>query len=83
MSSVRPGDRMRQNSLPTHRLKLTDIVGVELVNSYECANSGCTESPCSDWTNDRELSLVHVVNENAVELHKRGQYSCKRLIMIG
>ena len=74
MSSVRPRDRMRPNCLPTHRLKLTDIVGVELVHSYERADGGSTKGPRGKGPNDREFPLVNVVDENGIELGVRDQY---------
>ena len=46
----------------------TDIVGVELVNSYKCTGSGEPKGPSHDRTPDRELAFMQIVGENSVEL---------------
>ena len=46
----------------------TDIVSIELVNSYECAGSGEPEGPSHERTPDRELAFMQIVGENGIEL---------------
>ena len=56
----------------------TDIVGVELVNSYECTGSSEPKGPSHDRTPDRELAFMQIVGENGVELFSirpKTQYS--------
>jgi hypothetical protein len=47
---------------------LTDIISVELVNSYECTGSREPEDPGHERTQDRELAFVQVVGEECVKL---------------
>jgi hypothetical protein len=46
----------------------TDIISIELVNSYECTGRREPEAPGEERTQDRELAFMQVVGENGVEL---------------
>ena len=46
----------------------TDIIGIELVNSYECTGSSEPEGPSHKRTPDRELAFMQIVGKNGVEL---------------
>jgi len=61
----------------------TDVIGIELVDSYECTGSSEPEEPSHDRTQDRELAFMHVVGEDGVELFQRkcNQFS-KRLSLV-
>ena len=48
----------------------TDIISIELVNSYECTGSSEPEDPSHERPQDRELAFMHVVGEDGVELFK-------------
>ena len=64
----------------------TDIIGVELVNPYECTGSREPEDPGHERTQDRELAFMQVVGEDGVELfhskHNRFNQLLSRLIEI-
>ena len=46
----------------------TDIVGIELVNSYECTGGSEPEGPSHERTPDRELAFMQIIGKNGVEL---------------
>ena len=46
----------------------TDVIGVELVNSNESANSKGSESPARKGAQDREFALVKIIDEGRIKL---------------
>jgi hypothetical protein len=47
---------------------LTDVVGVELVDTHENTDGGRTECPFHEGTKHGELARVQVVNQHRVKL---------------
>lgn len=50
------------------RISLTNIVGVELVDTDEDAGGGRTQEPSARRSDNGELALVKIVNQAAIKL---------------
>ncbi len=50
------------------QISLTNIVGVELVDTDEDTGGGRTQEPSARRSDDGELALVKIVNQAAIKL---------------